>query len=192
MHFIFRKETLYAFVCVCCTKIVSSFLLDKQITLSAPSILQRKLHFSDFDIQDFHQNQHILRSLPSIIVTATETENVLSQENFQPLSDTTNIAVFLVGIFPFIWATIEFWRRIAVGLPFGTGSDSIIIDASDMPTPTITTIGEDNNPKSSRGRQVLGKGAIVVAYLLFGIAAFSVGIAVLSVVTSSKVDPIIS
>jgi len=104
----------------------------------------------------------------------------------KPLSDTTNIIVFLVGIFPFIWATVEFWRRIAVGLPFGTGSDSILIRPEQE---TITTIGEDNNPVSSRGRQVLGKGALAVAYFLFAVAAFSVGIAVLSVVTS---DPSIS
>lgn len=155
----------------------------------------RQAYLTNFHVQDFDPNLSIFSNIPSLssfAIAATETENVLSQENFQPLSDTTNIVVFLVGLFPFVWATIEFWRRIAVGLPFGTGSDSIVIDASDIPTPTITTIGEDNNPRSSRGRQVLGKGAIVVAYILFGVAAFSVGIAILSVATSSKVDPIIS
>ena len=120
--------------------------------------------------------------LTNLLLSSSEVTEIASASSFQPdplpLSDTTNTVVFLVGIFPFIWATIEFWRRIAVGLPFGTGSDSIIIEP-------ITTIGEDNNPSSSRGRQVLGKGAIVVAYILFAVAAFSVGIAVFSVVTTS-------
>ena len=106
----------------------------------------------------------------------------------EQLSPTTTLIVFIIGIIPFIWATIEFWRRIAVGLPFGTGKDSILIrpeqSSSSSESENVVTIGEDNNPRSSRGRQVLGKGAIVVAYILFGVAAFSVGIAVFSVVTS--------
>eukprot|EP00968_Pinguiococcus_pyrenoidosus_P003079 scaffold183_cov249-Pinguiococcus_pyrenoidosus.AAC.2 len=36
--------------------------------------------------------------------------------------------VFAIGVVPFAWATVEFWRRIAVGLGFGTGKDSIVID----------------------------------------------------------------
>mmetsp|Transcript_13659 Transcript_13659/g.19902 ORF Transcript_13659/g.19902 Transcript_13659/m.19902 type:complete len:184 (+) Transcript_13659:1-552(+) len=89
----------------------------------------------------------------------------------QQLSPETTIIIFIIGIIPFIWASIEFWRRIAVGEPFGTGSDSVII-------------GEDNNPQSSRGRQVLGKDALIVAYILFGIAIGSVSMAVYSVVSS--------
>ena len=84
----------------------------------------------------------------------------------------TDVAVFVLGIIPFLWASFEFWRRIAVGLPFGTGSDSVVI------------VGEDNNPSSSRGRRTLGKGALVVAYILFGLAAFTVGIAMFSVLSS--------
>lgn len=38
----------------------------------------------------------------------------------------TDAVVFVVGCIPFLWATWEFWRRIAVGLPFGTGSDSVV------------------------------------------------------------------
>ena len=62
--------------------------------------------------------------------------------------------------------------------PFGTGSDSVTI-----------FIGEDENLKSSRGRQVLGKGALVFAILLFGIAAASIGIAIYSVITSAPLPP---
>jgi hypothetical protein len=91
-------------------------------------------------------------------------------------SDTVNILVFIVGVIPFAIATNEFWRRIAVGEPFGTGSDSVVI------------IGEDNNPQSSRGRQTLGKGAIYVAYVLFAVAAFSIGVAIVSVVSSPSFE----
>lgn len=107
----------------------------------------------------------------------------------EALSPATNVAVFVVGLIPFAWATVEFWRRIAVGATFGTGKDSVVIPRpqdvllDDDGNPLIT-IGEDANPSSSRGRQVLGKDALVVAYLLFGIAAAAVGIAVYSVVTA--------
>lgn len=102
----------------------------------------------------------------------------------EQLSPTTTIVVFIIGIIPFIWATYEFWRRIAVGASFGTGSDSVIIpspfdggDGKDM-----ITIGEDNKPTSSRGRQTLDRGALIVAYILFAVAGGSVLIAVASVV----------
>lgn len=107
----------------------------------------------------------------------------------EALSPATNVAVFVVGLIPFAWATVEFWRRIAVGATFGTGKDSVVIPRpqdvllDDDGNPLIT-IGEDANPSSSRGRQVLGKDALVVAYLLFGIAAAAVGVAVYSVVTA--------
>ena len=107
----------------------------------------------------------------------------------EPLSNTANVIVFIIGLIPFGWATVEFWRRIAVGATFGTGKDSVVIPKpqdvmlDDDGNPLIT-IGEDNNPTSSRGRQVLGKDALIVAYLLFTIAAASVGIAVYSVVTA--------
>lgn len=64
---------------------------------------------------------------------------------FKPRGITTQDSiVFAIGVLPFAWATVEFWRRIAVGESFGTGKDSVII-------------GEDLNPESSRGRRVLGK-----------------------------------
>jgi hypothetical protein len=72
-----------------------------------------------------------------------------------------DIVVFALGLLPFAWAGWEFRRRIARGATFGTGSDSVVI-------------GEDLNPKSSRGRRVLGKGTLAVAYALFGIAGFAV------------------
>lgn len=112
----------------------------------------------------------------------------------EPLSPTTNIIVFIIGIIPFIWATYEFWRRIAVGASFGTGKDSVII-----PSPSSSDssgdgsrimIGEDNNPNSSRGRQTLDRGALTVAYVLFAIAGGSIAIALASVVMSPQQPPL--
>lgn len=87
---------------------------------------------------------------------------------FEPRGVTAqDTAVFIVGCSPFAIATVEFWRRIAVGEPFGTGSDSVII-------------GEDDNPESSRGRRILGKDAFIAAYVLFGIAGLSLVLTFLS------------
>jgi hypothetical protein len=102
-----------------------------------------------------------LQNVPGMLMAA---ESTLSPTN-------SDIWVFVAGIIPFLWATIEFWRRIAVGEPFGTGSDSVII-------------GEDSNPSSSRGRRVLGKDALVAAYILFGIAAATLTVVLYTVITS--------
>mmetsp|Transcript_17864 Transcript_17864/g.36947 ORF Transcript_17864/g.36947 Transcript_17864/m.36947 type:complete len:236 (-) Transcript_17864:1004-1711(-) len=95
----------------------------------------------------------------------------------QRLSDSAIIAIFLVGILPFGIATVEFWRRIAVGESFGTGADSVVI------------IGEDNAPQSSRGRRVLGKGALALAYVLFAIATGVLLLVVVSVLTTTPAPP---
>jgi hypothetical protein len=108
---------------------------------------------------------------------ATATATIAAASTFEPssagLSPTTTVVVFIVGVIPYIWATIEFWRRIAVGASFGTGSDSVVF-----------SIGEDDNPESSRGKQVLGKGALVIAYILFTIAAAIIGLVLFSVITT--------
>ena len=39
--------------------------------------------------------------------------------------------VFVIGCIPFLWATWEFWRRIAVGASFGTGKDAVVFDTGD-------------------------------------------------------------
>jgi hypothetical protein len=61
---------------------------------------------------------------------------------------------------------------------FFLGADSIQI------RPSTRTIGADGDPLKSRGQQVLGDGALVVAYILFAIALGSVSIAIYSVVSS--------
>ena len=105
------------------------------------------------------------------------------------------IIVFIIGIIPFIWATYEFWRRIAVGATFGTGKDSVVIPSpfdkdEDENENDLIMIGEDNNPSSSRGRQTLDRGALTVAYILFAIAGGSVAIAVASVVMGPQPNPL--
>lgn len=86
----------------------------------------------------------------------------------QALDPTTTVVVFVLGLVPFVWAAVEFWRRIAVGEPFGTGKDSIIIS-------------DEEGVEGSRfgSRPVLGKGAIYLArglmVVAFGTVALSVG-----------------
>lgn len=99
---------------------------------------------------------------------------VLSNQSSLSL-DNKDVWIFIAGIVPFAWATVEFWRRIAVGQPFGTGKDSVYI-------------GQDNAPSESRGRRVLDRGAFLVAYILFGIAAAAIGITLFSVVTSPPME----
>ena len=103
--------------------------------------------------------------------TATDASAVAATTGLSP---TTTIIVFIVGVIPFAWATIESRRRIDVGASFGTGADSVV----------FSTIGQDDAPESSRGRRVLGKGALVVAYVLFAIAAGVLGLVLWSVLTT--------
>ena len=141
------------------------------------------------------------QSTQQVLDTTTQqiTDETAAPIIIEQLSPTTTLIVFIIGIIPFIWATIEFWRRIAVGASFGTTTDSVVIPSPfDTATNTdsegnndkLITIGEDNNPMSSRGRQTLDRGALTVAYVLFGVAAFTVGIAVASVVMGPKPDMI--
>jgi len=113
-----------------------------------------------------------------------ETAPVADNLQIEQLDPTTTVVVFIIGIIPFIWATIEFWRRIAVGASFGTGKDSVVIPSpfSETDDDGLISIGEDGNPLSSRGRQTLDRGALIVAYVLFAIAGGSVAIAIASVV----------
>lgn len=118
----------------------------------------------------------------AVAVTASspalaEEENLTTKEvgaTFAPSLSVTNkdVWVFVAGVIPFAWATVEFWRRIAVGEPFGTGSDSVFI-------------GKDNVPSESRGRRTLDRGAFTVAYILFGIAAGIIGLTIFSILSSS-------
>lgn len=130
-----------------------------------------------------HHQNNFLRRHPNTLILY-DTENVSIQTNpltiTEGLTPEQNVAIFIIGVIPFLWATYEFWSRIAVGATFGTGKDAVIIKP--------TTIGKDGDSVKSRGRQVLGNGALVVAYVLFAVAIGSVGIALYSVSTSPLPD----
>lgn len=96
-------------------------------------------------------------------------------------SNQATIAIFVVGLVPFGVATVEFWRRIAVGDSFGTGSDSVVF-----------SIGEDDAPLSSRGRRVLGKGAMATAYMLFAVAATVLGLVLYAVLSSGTAPEVLA
>eukprot|EP00578_Thalassiosira_sp_NH16_P022637 CAMPEP_0181094854 /NCGR_PEP_ID=MMETSP1071-20121207/10210_1 /TAXON_ID=35127 /ORGANISM="Thalassiosira sp., Strain NH16" /LENGTH=235 /DNA_ID=CAMNT_0023177201 /DNA_START=170 /DNA_END=877 /DNA_ORIENTATION=- len=116
---------------------------------------------------------------------------VVQNLQIEQLSPTTTIIVFIIGIIPFVWATYEFWRRIAVGASFGTGSDSVVIPSPfEEDDGGLITIGEDDDPNSSRGRRTLDRGALTVAYVLFAVAGGSVAIAVASVVMGPQASPL--
>ena len=90
---------------------------------------------------------------------------------FEPRGVTPlDTGVFVIGCVPFVWATWEFWRRIAVGASFGTGKDAIVFDTGDD--------ADDDQIRRFGGRRVLGKGALAVAYVLFAAAGGSVLLAV--------------
>ena len=105
----------------------------------------------------------------NMIMTDSDSIGMLSKE--------ATIIVFIIGVIPFVIATYEFWRRIAVGATFGTGNDSVVF-------PSAATIGEDNDPTSSRGKQILGADSLITAYIIFATVAVVLGIVLYAVVTS--------
>ena len=111
--------------------------------------------------------------------TSTQVWNMIMTDNdsIGMLSKEATIIVFIIGVIPFVIATYEFWRRIAVGATFGTGNDSVVF-------PSAATIGEDNDPTSSRGKQILGADSLITAYIIFATVAVVLGIVLYAVVTS--------
>jgi hypothetical protein len=173
------------------------FLGADAFTTSPDTFLHTKTSFSTRSIHhrctqnlntqiNSRRNTKLSAIDPSLISISTLMcyEEPLQSAPIEQQSPETTLAVFIIGLIPFIWATIEFWRRIAVGASFGTGSDSVVIPRPDE----VITIGEDGNPESSRGRRTLDKGALTVAYVLFAVAAGSVGIAVASVIMGPRPD----
>lgn len=93
-----------------------------------------------------------------------------ASEGLEPRSPTAaDTVVFLIGTVPFAWAGVEFWRRIAVGEPFGTGTDSVVFESAD-----------EDQVRRFGGRRVLGKDAILAARVLFGVAAGSLALTVVA------------
>ena len=136
-------------------------------------------HESQLPMSNFMDvSSNIWLSLEGLDDVTSSLQQVQETPQIEGLTPTQNVIIFIIGIFPFLWATYEFWSRIAVGASFGTGSDSIQI------RPSTTTIGTNDDRRKSRGQQVLGDDALIVAYFLFAVAIGSVGIAIYSVISS--------
>ena len=100
--------------------------------------------------------------LPEIVHAVVDAASDVAPLAFEPRGITPeDTIIFVIGCVPFVWAGIEFWRRIAVGDPFGTGKDSVIINDSSGNRPTPV-------------RRVLGTDAIIAARILFALAGASV------------------
>lgn len=153
-------------------------------TTLATSLMCDNRHLPSTKRAMYNHPRTQLHAIDTSISTLISYKETIQSTPIEQLSPETTLAVFIIGLIPFIWATIEFWRRIAVGASFGTGKDSVVIPRPD----DVITIGEDGNPESSRGRRTLDKGALTVAYVLFAVAAGSVGIAVASVVMGPRPD----
>lgn len=98
-----------------------------------------------------------------------------------------NTAVFFAGTIPFLYATWEFWRRIAFGQQFGTGDDPVVFPkpgeekqpliVEEARTKKPRKIGKDGqltigmDADTNRGRRVLGQDALLFAYFLMFAAA---------------------
>jgi hypothetical protein len=113
------------------------------------------------------------RPMMTLLYDASATADAAATTTTVFIFQNTDTWVFLAGVFPFAWATVEFWRRVMKGESFGTSTDSIVI------------IGKDDAPTESRGRRVLGKGALITAYVLFAIAFGTIGVVLYSVLSSA-------
>ncbi len=88
-------------------------------TLKGRSILSMSL--AESEVASFASNQ-----LDTVASSATTSPVI------QGLSPEANVAVFIIGIIPFLWATYEFWSRIAVGASFGTGKVFFLLHYNDF------------------------------------------------------------
>ena len=85
----------------------------------------------------------------------------------------SDVVVFAVGLVPFVWAGIEFQRRVLSGESFGTGKTGRVKFKR----------GIDREETADGGARVLGDGALALAYILFAIAIGVVTISLASVMS---------
>jgi len=89
--------------------------------------------------------------------------------------------VFGLGVTPFAWATVEFWRRIVNGESFGTGKDSVTIDPETYEA-LIKDGADEDQLRRAGGRRVLGADAMFAARVLFAAAGLSLALVAYAVV----------
>ena len=151
-----------------------------------PTIHRNRIHHNPqhtklevFGLLDIDPSAYdLLLPPPPNVPTAVAPTIVLAMADVPGIVQRSDTWVFVAGMVPFVWASIEFWRRIAFGEAFGTGSDQVVI-------------GQDDSPSDSRGRRVLGKGALIVAYVLFAISFATIGIVLYSIASSSPPPEVI-
>lgn len=132
----------------------------------------------------------------SLTLTVIESDMAGTAPTYHPGVD---MAIFVAGLFPFLWATWEFWRRIAVGAPFGTGRDSIRI-----PSPWASKDDNDNKDDDIREaldmddvtspkprRRMLDRGSLITAYVLFAVAGAALALTIYSVATSAPLPAVL-
>ena len=108
------------------------------------------------------------RAVDAIAAVATDAEVASALTTFEPRGITAEDSViFVLGCVPFVYAGIEFWTRIANGLSFGTGKDSVFI--------------EPLGKQYDGNKRILGADAIIAARILFAIA----GVSLVSVVVTA-------
>lgn len=108
-------------------------------------------------------------SLGLVVLLALFFASNASAADFEPRGVTPlDTGVFVLGTVPFVWAANEFWRRIAVGASFGTGSDSVVIAP------------DEDQVRRFGGRRVLGQDALIAARVLMAVALFSVALAAIA------------
>jgi hypothetical protein len=172
------QKFIIAAILVVFTSTCHGFVLSRSTTFHTPSPTVTK-------ISQTKQSKLLLPILKSSYEVLPNDLTTVDAISTSFSLDNPNVVVFAIGLIPFIWATVEFWRRIAVGASFGTGKDSV-----GIPRPEVF-IGNDDGV-SSRGRRTLGQGALIVAYILFSIAAGVIVLTLYSVLSSTTESPIVS
>ena len=92
---------------------------------------------------------------------------------FEPEVRNSDVAVFVAGVVPFVWATGEFWRRVLKGEVFGTGRDSVRFDQPF-----------NDNAERAGGRKLTST-ALNAAYALFIVAGGSLALALVAFLQAS-------
>lgn len=91
-----------------------------------------------------------------------------------------DISIFMVGTVPFVWAGIEFNRRVLNNEGFGTSLNRVFFAWPDDDD------DDELNNNNNNNTIVLGKSALSLAYLLFGSAFLITAISIISITTSAK------
>eukprot|EP01083_Nonionella_stella_P041649 112847_1 len=119
----FERKTAYFLSCTLLALVDSVFSLQSTFvklgrhpSISCPIGRQHShLNLSDYEQLDSlnsslrSDQSHLIESPASIFMSEDQS---LAFEGLSPVANTT---IFIIGMIPFLWATKEFWSRIAVG-----------------------------------------------------------------------------